>query len=199
MKLILATRNLDKVREIGQLLADFNLEILSLADFPEIPDIIEDGLTLLENADKKASTVHELTGHLTLADDTGLEVAALGGKPGVYSSRYAGEQASYAENVDKLLRELRGIPESQRAARFRCVISIVADNFHKNAEGFCEGIITTKKKGTGGFGYDPIFWVPEYQQTFAEMELVLKNKISHRGQALRKAKRELASYLKRFK
>lgn len=196
MKIILATRNFDKVKEIETLLKNLAVEILTLADFPEIPDIIEDGQTLEENAVKKAKTVHDLTGLLALADDTGLEVQALDGRPGVYSSRYSGENATYEDNVNKLLKEMNGIPDNQRNARFRCVISIVDINIQKNVEGICEGRIATQKQGHSGFGYDPIFWVPKYNQTFAEMSLDLKNKISHRGLALQKAKQELIQLLK---
>ena len=187
MKIILATHNRDKVREIKALLKTTSFNVLTLDDFPEISEIEEDGKTLKQNAYKKAKTVFNITGLLTLADDTGLEVDALDGRPGVFSSRFAGEDASYEDNVNKLVELMEEVPEAGRSARFRCVISIVGHKIEKFAEGICEGTIIKEKKGDRGFGYDPIFYVPEYDNTFAEMDLELKNRISHRGIALKKA------------
>ena len=187
MKIVLATRNRDKVNEIRDLLIDLEVQILTLNDFPEVPEIIEDRETLEQNAYKKAKTVFDATGILSVADDTGLEVDALNGQPGVYSSRFAGEQATYDDNVNKLLQEMENVPDDQRSAIFRTVISIVGENINELVEGRCKGIIVRHKKGNGGFGYDPVFYVPEYRRTFAEMPLSLKNQISHRGQALQKA------------
>ncbi|OQX83000.1 non-canonical purine NTP pyrophosphatase [candidate division KSB1 bacterium 4484_87] len=198
MKLILATKNKDKVREMKELLRDLPLEILSAADFPELPDIEEDGDTLEQNAIKKAKTIYEITGIFSLADDTGLEVDALDGQPGVFSSRFSGENATYDDNVAKLLRMMENVPDDERSARFRTVIAIIGDDFQQTTEGICPGVITRERRGDRGFGYDPIFFVPEYDQTFAEMDLELKNKISHRGRALQKAKQILEKYSKQI-
>jgi len=188
-RLLLATRNPDKVREILAILEDLEVEILTLQDFPDAPPVREDGQTLEENAIKKACSAFEVTGLPALADDTGLEVDYLGGAPGVLSSRYAGENASYEANRRKLLGALQGVPWQQRAARFRCVVAFVPNNDELwLTEGVCEGLITEEPRGEGGFGYDPIFWVPSYQMTFAEMPPDLKNRISHRAIALRDMK-----------
>jgi XTP/dITP diphosphohydrolase len=175
------------VREISQKLKGLGLEILSLNDFLKIPDIIEDGATLYENALIKAKAGFTATGIPTLADDTGLEVEALGGAPGVYSSRYAGEKATYADNRWKLLRKMSGIPREKRKALFKTVVVFYDKDGHQAVEGTCEGVILNEERGCGGFGYDPVFYVPEYKMTFAEMPLDLKNRISHRGKAVEKA------------
>ncbi|MDZ7339886.1 MAG: XTP/dITP diphosphatase [candidate division KSB1 bacterium] len=195
MKLVLATRNADKVREICAALEGLALEVLTLDQFPQVPDLIEDGQTLAENAIKKARTVYEFTRMLSLADDTGLEVDFLDGAPGVYSSRFAGPGATYDDNVQKLLQRLRKVPHEQRTARFRCVIAFVGPEVEQLVEGVCEGIILEQKRGQGGFGYDPVFYVPQLSQTFAEMPLAVKNKISHRGIALQKARALLEEWL----
>ena len=187
MKIILATHNRDKVREIKALLQNTAFDILTLNNFPEILEVEEDGQTLKQNAYKKAKTVFDITGLLTLADDTGLEVDALDGRPGVFSSRFAGEDASYEDNVNKLLKQMEEVPEAHRSARFHCVMSIVGNGIEMFADGICEGTIIKEKRGDRGFGYDPIFYVPKYDNTFAEMDLELKNIISHRGIALKKA------------
>lgn len=186
-RILLATQNLDKVKEIRSILGCDGWEVLSLRDFPQFPAIEEDGASLLENAQKKARTAHQWTGLLSLADDTGLEVDALNGAPGVYSSRFAGEKVTYQENVKKLLEVLRGIPESHRTARFRCVVDIVDHGREEYVEGVCEGVILSECRGEQGFGYDPVFYVPEIGKTFAEMTVEEKNAISHRGKAFRKA------------
>jgi XTP/dITP diphosphohydrolase len=187
LKLILATHNRDKVREIRALLKNSLFTILTLDDFPQLEEIEESAKTLRQNALKKAKTVFEKTGLLSLADDTGLEVDALGGRPGVFSSRFAGNKATYQDNVNKLLDVLKDVPDVKRSARFRCVISIVGTGIEEFAEGICEGTIIREKRGSNGFGYDPIFYVPEYQKTFSELDLATKNRISHRGLALKKA------------
>ncbi len=188
MKIVLATRNNDKIDEIEDLLINIDAEIFALDDFNDLPEIIEDGTSLKENAYKKAKITFEKTGILSLADDTGLEVDALDGKPSVYSSRFAGENASYADNVNNLLKLMEGVPNEQRTARFRCIISIVGDGIAEFAEGVCGGVITDQKRGDNGFGYDPVFLVPQYNRTFSEMSREKKNEISHRGIALKKAK-----------
>jgi len=190
-QLIIATRNPDKLREIRAVLSDLKLEFLSLIDFPDLPEIEEDGQTIEENAIKKATEIHNHTGLPCLADDTGLEVDSLGGAPGVYSSRYAGETATYADNCRKLLEEMEGIPYPQRTAHFRCVMALVTKNKVITTEGVCEGYILTQMRGQNGFGYDPLFWVEPYGKTFAEMEPELKNRISHRAIALNKMKPHL--------
>jgi XTP/dITP diphosphohydrolase len=187
LKLVLATHNRDKVREIKALLQNTSFEVLTLDDFLDIREIEEDGETLEQNAYKKAKTVFDKTGLLTLADDTGLEVDALNGRPGVYSSRFSGENATYEDNVNKLLELMEDVPDPGRDAQFRCVISIVGQDINELVEGICPGKIIRDKRGDRGFGYDPVFYVPQYQKTLAEMDLELKNIISHRGIALKKA------------
>lgn len=198
MKLVLATGNQGKVREIKAILGDCNVEVYSLKDFPEIGEIVEDGSTFAENAVKKARAVTEATKMAALADDSGLEVDYLNGAPGIYSARFAGEGKSDADNNAKLLALLQEVPAEKRTARFRCVIAICTPGGQVyTAEGACEGIIGFKPKGDKGFGYDPLFYLPEYHQTFAELDLDLKNRISHRGRALAKAKTVLEEVLER--
>ncbi len=185
-KLVLATRNNDKIVEIGKLLQGLDVQLLSLDAFPEAPDVLEDGDTLEANAIKKAREIAEYTGLAAVADDTGLEVDCLHGAPGVYSGRYAGENVSYSDNVNKLLDELHGVPWEERKARFRCVVALHDNGMSKTVEGGCEGIICEKPQGSKGFGYDPVFFVQEYGKTFAEMELADKNTVSHRGIAFKR-------------
>jgi XTP/dITP diphosphohydrolase len=185
LQFVLATANPDKIVEMRHALDGLGVEILTRDDFPHIPAIIEDGATLEQNALKKARTVCAATGIRAIADDTGLEVPALGGAPGVHSSRYGGPGATYADNVAKLLRALEGAPAAERAARFRCVIAMVEPiGAELVVEGICEGVITTEARGKGGFGYDPVFLIPSLGKTFAELTLAEKDEISHRGQAM---------------
>lgn len=187
-KLLFATGNRGKLREVAQLVADIEgLELLCLADLPEPFEIEEDGETFADNALLKARAAAEVSGLLTMADDSGLEVDALDGRPGVRSARYAGPDASDADKVQKLLGELRDVPRSRRTARFRCAVALVrpADGRVFTAEGRCEGRILTAPQGEGGFGYDPVFFVETLGCTFAEAEAAAKNELSHRGQALR--------------
>jgi len=184
-RLLIATRNRDKLEEIRSILGDSSQDFVSLLDFPELEEIVESGATLEENAFIKARTAFEKTGIPSIGDDTGLEVDVLGGRPGVYSSRYAGEKATYSQNVDKLLREMEGVPARKRRARFRCVAAVAGPGFEKSVDGVCEGIILETRRGDGGFGYDPVFFVSETGRTFAEMSLADKNAISHRGRAFR--------------
>ncbi len=189
MEIVLATRNPDKVREISELLTDINLTISSLLDHPDIPPITEDGTTLYDNAIKKAQTVAKLLHKLALADDTGLEVDALAGQPGIHTARFAGPNASYADNRRKLLNLLKDIPWEQRTARFRTVVALVhPDGRIVTVEGKLEGYITFDERGDQGFGYDPIFYVPELGKTLAELPLEAKNRISHRAKAINKLK-----------
>ncbi len=187
--LVLATGNRDKQNEITALLSDLEITILTLQDFPGAPSIIEDGATCEENALKKARGIADFTKQLTLADDTGLEVEALGGRPGVYAARYAGEEASYDDNCQKLLRELNDVPSGQRQARFLTVIAVADSSGNSDVvEGSLAGEISTENRGRGGFGYDPVFFLPDEGKTLAEISAEHKNRISHRGLALQKAK-----------
>ncbi len=195
-KILLATRNPGKVREIGAILGDLDINVVSLADFPDVPEVVEDGTTFFENAYKKAKEVSEATGMMVLSDDSGLQVDALGGRPGVYSARYSGKEGDDAANNAKLLKELEGVPEEKRTARFKCVMVL----YHPSgkwisAEGTCEGRIALKPAGSGGFGYDPIFYMEQYGKTMAELPPEEKNRISHRAEALKALKRRLREFL----
>lgn len=188
MKLVLATRNRGKVKELQELLAGTGLDVVSLDSFHGIPEVVEDGDTFQANAVKKARQVAEATGEVTLSDDSGLEVDYLGGAPGVISARFAGAEHDDEANNRKLLDLLSGVPWEKRTGRFRCVVAIaVPGGKTETVEGTCEGIITTEPRGDKGFGYDPLFFVPEYEKTFAELDAIEKNLISHRGKALTKA------------
>ena len=190
--LVVASRNEHKIKEIQAILAGQAWQVLTAHDFPGFPDVVEDGLTLEANAVKKAKEIAAFTGYPALADDTGLEVDALGGKPGVYSARFAGAHATYEDNNRKLLRLLEGTPLEKRTARFRCVIAIAEpDGSTHLVEGKCEGQIGFTLKGEGGFGYDPLFIVDGLGKTFAELSPEEKNRVSHRGRALRLAARLL--------
>jgi len=183
--IVLATHNKDKQAELSKALSSKNVNILSLDDFPDIGEIIEDGETLKDNALIKAHTVYGITGLPSISDDTGLEVNALNGEPGVYSARYAGENCSYLDNVNKILKTMSKIPLDLRGAQFKTVMAFVSDKRELVSEGSVKGLITEESKGIGGFGYDPVFYVPEMMKTFAEMTIEEKNKISHRGIATR--------------
>ncbi|NOZ08687.1 MAG: RdgB/HAM1 family non-canonical purine NTP pyrophosphatase [FCB group bacterium] len=191
MIIVLATHNKDKQKELLPLLKPLGIGIKLLDDFPQIGEIAETGSTLRDNALIKARTVHRLTGLPALADDTGLEVACLNGQPGVRTGRYAGENATYAENVTKLLQKLKTVPESERSARFLTVIAYVDSERELIENGVVEGRILNNRKGVGGFGYDPVFYIPQLDKTFAEMTSAEKSKISHRGRAFRKMKKLL--------
>jgi len=195
-KLVLATRNQGKVNEITALLNISNLEILNLNNFPNIPPIIENGVSFTENALIKANTVFTAIGLPVLADDSGLEVDYLNGAPGIYSSRFAGENASDEENNQKLLRLLKAVPDEQRGARFRCVMVLKTVEQTQITEGVCEGIILKAPRGDQGFGYDPLFYVPGLKKSFAEIEVELKNKISHRGIAVSRVRELLQKWQK---
>jgi len=184
MKIVLATHNEDKCAEMTAMLDEFPIQLISLEDFPEIGEIKENGSSLEENALIKARTVHSITKLLSWADDTGLEVDVLGGKPGVYSARYAGENCSYSDNVQKLLQKMENIPTDKRIAHFKTAIALVGENMELVSEGVVEGMITTKPKGVGGFGYDSVFYVLDKNKTYSEMKMTEKNQISHRGKAI---------------
>lgn len=187
MKIVLATQNQGKVRELRELLVDEEIEVLSLLDIPGWEDVEENGVTFADNAALKAREAVRRTGLIALADDSGLEVDVLEGAPGVYSARYAGEPKDDERNIDKLLQLLEAIPEDKRTARFRCALVMTtplgADYL---TEGAVEGRILTKRRGSDGFGYDPVFYLPEFARTMAELTLTEKNTISHRAQAFRK-------------
>jgi len=185
LQIVLATHNRGKMKEMSSILAHLPVNLLTLDDFPQIGEIPETGETLKENAFIKAETVHQKTGLPALADDTGLEVDALDGAPGVHSSRYDGETATFEDNCRKMLQEMDGIPSEERTARFHTVIAFVSDSGNEWTEGMVEGRILEKKQGDGGFGYDPLFYYPPLKKTFAELNSEQKNNISHRGKALR--------------
>ena len=185
MQIVLATHNKGKMSEINNLLSS-SYEVLTLDHFPDIKEIPETGKTLKENAFIKARTVFEMTGLPSLADDTGLEVEALGGEPGVFSARYAGEQASYQDNCEKLLKNMMRVPKENREAKFRTVIAYKDDNRELSCDGSVKGEISQSPKGSFGFGYDSVFYYPPLEKTFAELSEEEKNSISHRGRALRK-------------
>jgi XTP/dITP diphosphohydrolase len=192
--LVLATRNAGKTREIRGILRDFPVEIKNLDDFGLIPQVEENGTTFDKNAYKKAAFTAKVLGLPTLADDSGLEVDALGGAPGVHSARYAGPNATDAENNEKLSREMKG--KTNRAANFVCVISIsVPSGAALTYEGRCEGIIADEPSGDSGFGYDPLFYYPPLNKTFAQLSAEGKNRVSHRGNALAQLKKEFDKVL----
>ena len=194
-QLLLATRNRHKKRELQELLADMEVEILTLEDVDPIPEVVDDGETFEANAVKKARATAMAAGILSLADDSGLEVDALQGKPGVYSARFAGEHATDEENNAKLLKLMESVPDEKRTARFVSVIAICDPQGHvETVRGECKGTIARIPAGNGGFGYDPLFIPQGYEQTYAQLSAEEKNRISHRGVALAKAVPVLKAY-----
>jgi XTP/dITP diphosphohydrolase len=188
-QLLIATKNQGKVREYRELLADLPFQVLSLADVGIDADVEETGTTFEENAILKARTYARLSGLLTWADDSGLAVDALGGWPGVHSARAAGPNATDADRIALLLQKMAGLPEEARGAAFHCVVAIATPVGQVwTTEGTCRGVILTAPRGRGGFGYDPVFWVPSLGKTFAELPSQAKNAISHRGIPARKAR-----------
>ena len=187
MDILIATNNRHKVEEISHLLSSSDFNLKSRDDFPDLPKTLEDQPTLEKNALKKAEDAFAATGLLSLADDTGLECYYLELKPGVFSARYAGESATYADNNAKLLSALKGVPPRRRNARFRTVIAVVGKGIRKVAEGRLEGCIAEAPRGTNGFGYDPLFVPNGCRKTYAEMTIEEKNKISHRAMAMSRA------------
>lgn len=195
-ELVIATTNKDKVKEIKSILKGQGVKVLTPDKFGMPPEIVENGRTFEDNASKKARIISRFTGKLAIADDSGLMVDALGGRPGVRSSRFAGEKATYAGNNAKLLRLLKNVPAGKRKARFVCVVAIAkAGKVLKTVKGMCSGKIAFKPSGKSGFGYDPVFIYPKYGRTFAELGPCIKNKISHRYRALEKAKKALKDLL----
>ena len=196
MKIVVATTNKNKLRELKELLIGFDVQILSLMDFPDCPPVVEDGESFVENALKKAQTICAHTGLLTIADDSGLEVDCLEGRPGIFSARYAGEGADDRKNYEKLLREIKGVTPENRGARFRCVLAIAAPSGRQRiVEGEYRGRIITKPRGENGFGYDPVFLDTISGLTFAEMTHDQKNQISHRARALQELVKILPEFL----
>ncbi len=187
-KLVLASRNENKVEELTLFLSDMNLEVLTLRHFPAVPQVAEDGATFQENALKKARAIYQVTKTPALADDSGLEVFFLNGRPGVRSARYAGDDATDEQNNEKLLGEMLGVPPRRRRAQFRAVLALVGNGFEDLTEGMCLGNLAEGPRGTNGFGYDPIFIPDEFSRTYAELSLDEKNKISHRARAFRSLK-----------
>lgn len=197
MKFVVASTNLGKIKEIKKVLEDTSFEVISMAEAGFDEEIEETGTTFEENALIKAEAVAAKVNAIVMADDSGLEVDALNGAPGVYSARYAGECATDNDRIVKLLSELSDVPEDKRQARFVSSIAVVlpgGENFV--VRGTCEGLITKEPSGENGFGYDPIFYLPEYNATMAEISLEEKNKISHRGRALVKMVEKLRDTLK---
>ena len=186
MKLLVATSNQGKLKEIRRLLEETSFDVVGLEQLRTAPEVIEDGATFAANARKKALEMAAFSGLLTLADDSGLVVSALAGAPGVHSARYAGVQGNDTANNEKLLSEMASIPDEQRQATFQCVMALAwPDGRCRTFEGKVSGLIMRGERGSGGFGYDPLFMVPEYGRTMAELSLDIKNRISHRGTALR--------------
>ncbi|SFG44831.1 XTP/dITP diphosphatase [Sporolactobacillus nakayamae] len=184
-KVLIASNNPGKIKEFKTLLAGFGAEVFSLKDMDIHTDVPETGTTFRENAALKAEALAQTTGMITLADDSGLCVDALNGEPGIYSARYAGPDKNSEHNIDLLLRKLDGVPVDARTAHFICVLAISRPNHPTHfAEGRCDGLITMERRGEDGFGYDPLFLIPDRQQTFAQMGEEDKNKISHRARAL---------------
>jgi len=191
-RIIFATGNQGKMKEIKMILGDVDVEVLSLKEAGIEADIVEDGATFEENAVIKAKTIMEMTGDIVLADDSGLEIDYLNKEPGIYSARYMGEDTSYDIKNNNLIERLNGVPDEERTARFVCVIAAAFPNGDiLTTEGTIEGMIGYEIKGSNGFGYDPIFYLPQHQCTTAELDMELKNELSHRGKALRAMKEEL--------
>jgi len=190
-EILIGTHNRHKTAEISRLLSGLEIKIRELTEFPEIGPVEENGKSLLENSRKKANTYGTTTGIPCLADDTGLEVEALRGAPGVYSARYASEGCSYKNNCDKLLKEMKGL--TNRRAVFKTVVTFFdpVSGTEENVEGVVKGDITESEVGTNGFGYDPVFYVPEFKKTYAELTIEEKNRISHRGKAVQKMREVL--------
>jgi XTP/dITP diphosphohydrolase len=188
MEIVIATRNLNKLKELKELLKNLPVRILTLNNFPTMQKVEEDGSSFEENALKKALEVYKHTGLFTIADDSGLEVEALGGRPGIHSAYFSGRSATDQTNNEKLLSLLKGVPKAMRSARYVCAIAMVfLDGCHRIVRGECKGVIADKPSGKYGFGYDPLFFLPRYNKTMAEISPCLKNKISHRAIALKKA------------
>jgi XTP/dITP diphosphohydrolase len=196
IEVIVATTNQAKVGEIAAIWPRTDVKLISLPDLPDFPLVEEDGETFRDNAVKKACTIASATGKLTIADDSGLEVDALGGQPGVLSARFGGEGATDRANNEKLLSLMEGLPPEMRRARFVCAMALAGpEGLIDVVEGRCEGAIAEEERGTNGFGYDPVFVLQGYQKTFAELGQSTKNRVSHRARAIEKIVLALEKYL----
>ncbi|MFC5466772.1 XTP/dITP diphosphatase [Lederbergia graminis] len=185
-KVIIATKNKGKAKEFEALFSKFNLEVLTLLDIENAPDVEETGATFEENAVLKAEAISRFTRSIVVADDSGLVVDALDGRPGIYSARYAGEEKNDEANINKLLSELKDVQQEERTARFYCALAVaIPEEETLVVAGKCEGLIMNERRGTNGFGYDPVFYVPSLEQTMAELSSEQKNSISHRANALK--------------
>jgi XTP/dITP diphosphohydrolase len=184
-RLVVASRNRKKSGEIRDLLAPYGIEVVGVSEFPDVPDVVEDGATFAENAAKKASETAGRVLLWTLGEDSGLEVAALAGAPGIYSARYSGPGATDESNNAKLVQELSAVPEERRNARYVCNVALAepSGKIRLQFEAYCHGRILREARGTNGFGYDPYFLIPEYHRTFGELSPVVKRRLSHRGRA----------------
>jgi XTP/dITP diphosphohydrolase len=184
--LVVGTRNRKKRQEILEILGDLGLELCDLTHYPDAPEVVEDGQTFADNARKKAVELTQYLKQWVLGEDSGLVVPALGGRPGVYSARYAGKQGDDEANNDRLLAELAPLPDDRRAAYYVCTATLANPQGEVQAvvEGRCQGVLTRERRGTGGFGYDPLFLIPEYHRTFGELSPVVKHALSHRARAL---------------
>lgn len=198
-ELLVATRNAGKIRELKLLLKDYPIKVTSLLDYPDMPEIDEDANTFEGNASKKALVIAQHTGRIVMGEDSGLSVEALDGRPGVYSARYAGENATDQQNNNKLLEELKGVSMSRRKACYHSCIALAnSKGVIGVVSGTCHGLIATEPHGTNGFGYDPLFIVPQYHKTFGQLNPSIKAEISHRAWALKKFKMEFGDYLKKL-
>lgn len=196
LKVLIGTRNPKKRQEIVEILKDLPIELLDMGHLLPLPEVVEDGSSFEENAIKKATTLARLTGLWVVAEDSGLEVDALGKAPGVHSARYAGNKATYEENNRKLLKALEGVPVEGRTARFRCTVALARpEGLLFVVEGECRGLIAQEPRGGHGFGYDPVFYLPEYKKTFAELGPEVKNRISHRFRALTQFRKRLLDFI----
>lgn len=199
-EVIIATKNPGKAKEFEHIFSSRGIKVCTLLDFPEIPDVDETGSTFEENAILKAEAVAQALGKMVIGDDSGLIVDALEGRPGIYSARYAGEPKNDENNTDKVLSELKGLPEEKRSARFYCALAVaIPGQETRTVSGTCEGRILEERRGSNGFGYDPVFYVPEKGLAMAELSSDEKNKISHRANALKKLDVVLDSILERAK
>ena len=198
MKIVFASGNEGKVKEIKEMLEGMGIELVSLKNYKGVPEIVEDGKSFLENALKKAKIISGFTGETVLADDSGLQVDVLEGEPGIYSARYAGEKATDDDNINLLLARLKNIPQEKRTAFFCCALVLYRTNGSYDCfESKWQGLIIDERRGANGFGYDPVFFVPELNKTAAELPPEIKNKVSHRGQAFAKLKNTLSERLKK--
>lgn len=199
-KLLVASNNDHKIQEIKEILKDINIEVVGLREAGIDVDVEENGTTFMDNAYIKAKAIYDLLDnkedYIVMSDDSGLEVDVLKGAPGVYSARYAGEHGNSKKNNDKLLSELQGVPFEERKGRFVCAVVLIAsEDKVAKVQGEVEGFITDKEYGKVGFGYDPVFYVKDFDKTFAEMSSEEKNSISHRGRALEKLKKEIVTLI----